>query len=261
MAGGFTATSCWSVELADGRRVFVKFASTDDSIVGNRVEARVLRAAKGALTPELIAVSDDATVLVTEDLSAADWMPRDFSGEFWSAVGSVSSLEGPDDLFQAHQGSGREWWSQVMADRRFAQAMGVDAGWLALVGPSLIEASLAADTRGNRLLHGDLAPGNWCYQAAPGWRFVDWASAHRGNPLVDDAIASVRVTRVLGTVAVSPRVEDRPEFLALVGGRLASELLDVDWSAAPARARSDRIEDIRASLLLASSLLHLPAPE
>lgn len=260
LTGGFTTSSTWSVKLTDGRHVFVKFAPDDESITANRNEADVLVMAGGSLAPELIGITDDGRVLVTEDLSGADWTTRRFDDDFWEAVAAVGTLEAPAGLFQTYQGTGREWWSRVAYDERFASTVGLDPNWLASAASALTAASLSADTTGASLLHGDLGPGNWCQQSERGWRFVDWASAHRGNPIVDDAIAAIRVTRLIGAPVASPRLRERPEFVALIGGRFAAELLDVDWSVAPAGARSDRIGDIHASCALAASVLGLHDP-
>lgn len=42
IAGGFTAAQCWSLTTADGRSVFVKIATDEDAIAGNRIESIVL---------------------------------------------------------------------------------------------------------------------------------------------------------------------------------------------------------------------------
>jgi len=220
----------------------------------------VLELARRSLMPELIGITDDGRILITEDMSSANWSPHRFDEEFWDAVASLGTLDALDGLFRAYQGAGREWWSRVASDEHFASTVGLDPNWLASNTSALIEASLAANTTGTSLLHGDLGPGNWCYQPERGRRFVDWASAHRGNPIVDDGIAAIRATRLVGTPVASPRLGEHPEFVAFVGGRFAAEFFDIDWRAAPARARSHRLGDIRASCTLTASLLGLSGP-
>lgn len=259
VAGGFTSARCWTVVLDDGQRAFVKVATDDESAEGNRTEALVLKTAASDPMPRLIGVSDDGAILATDDLSHADWSVQNFDADFWGTVATIGSLQAPDTLHRSYQGDGREWWSIVAADDRFAPAVGLDPQWFHAALPKLIDASRAADTTGSQLVHGDLAPGNWCRDTGSAWRFVDWGSAHLGNPIVDDAIAAVRVTRELSTPTWSPRLHDHPEFAAFIGGRFAAELLDVDWGTAPDRARTERIHDIRASCRLASALLGLPS--
>ena len=261
ITGGFSGSPCWSVELADHRRVFVKAAVDDVGIAGNRNEAAVLTLVSSRHLPSFTGLFDDGRVLVIEDLTSANWsVTPDRIDELWAAITEIGSHQGPDMLRQSYQGSGRDTWAAVTSDDRFSPAVGLTAGWMLRHGPTLAAASQQADTSGNRLIHGDLAPGNWCYDAAGTWRLVDWASAFRGNPIVDEVIAAIRLTRLLRFPVCSANATEHPELVAFVGGRFASELLDVDWSIAPPQARSDRIADIQWSLTLGAHLLGLPKP-
>ena len=260
-AGGFTPAALWSIETEDGTGLFVKVAADHESAVGNRTEAMVMRANTSDRIARFEAISEDGYVLITEDLSQCDWRPSlDDPGALFDAIAEIGDMIAPDDLLSSFQGSGRDPWPQVLADPRFASAVGIESAWLAAHGEELSVASLAADTSGDGLVHGDLAPGNWCLGRTSGWRFVDWASAHRGNPLVDEAIAAIRLTRATGRPRPSLRLRDRPEMASLIAGRFASELLDVDWAGAPPQARVDRVADIRAGLTMLAELLVLPAP-
>jgi len=250
------------VELDDGRRVFAKVARDDETRGTNRNERVVLEGVRSRHFPNFVAATTDGTVLLIEDLSGADWDPPvlDDVEALWAAITSVGQEPGPLALFQAFQGSGRDPWSAVLADARFATAVGVDAEWLSTYGPELAAAAVQADTSGDRLLHGDVGPGNWCRRADRTWVFVDWASAYRGNPLLDHAIASIRLTRVHGRPVISPAVAETPAMVAFVAGRFAGELLDHDWTIAPAAARAARVGDIRAGLVVSAHLLGLRDP-
>ncbi len=182
VAGGFTSARCWSVVLDDGQRVFVKVAADDDSVVANRTEALVLKTAASNPLPRLIGISDDGAILATDDLSHADWSVQRFEADFWRAVETIGSLEAPDTLYRVYQGDGRESWSIVAADDRFTLVAGLDPRWFDAALPMLIDASRAADTSGSRLVHGDLAPGNWCRESDSAWRFVDWAQLISATP-------------------------------------------------------------------------------
>jgi hypothetical protein len=199
---------------------------------------------------------------VTEDLTDSDWPaePQDVQ-DFWDAIAEVGSHIAPESLWQSFQGSGRDTWTTVLSDDRFPSAIGLERGWFDRHGQVLAEASRRADTSGDRVVHGDLAPGNWCLTSTRRWKFVDWASAYRGNPIVDDVIASVRLTRTSSRVRCSPRVEQNAELAMFVAGRFAGEFLDVDWSGAPFQAVRDRASDIRAAVFLTAHLLNVPAPE
>ena len=260
-SGGSTSTSLWRIELGDGGHRFVKVAADQEAIAGNRTEAAVLAANASPRLARFEAISHDGSVLITEDLSGCDWEPGlGDPARLSDAIGEIAELNAADELFVSFQGSGRNPWGDVLGDDRFAPAVGVHPAWLDRHGEALAAAALAADTSGDRLLHGDLAPGNWCRDPAVGWRFVDWASAHRGNPCVDHAIASIRLTRELGRPCATVPLRQHPDLAAFIAGRFATELLDVDWSGAPSQARVDRMADIRAGLALAAHLLDLADP-
>jgi hypothetical protein len=259
-SGGFTAARCWVVELDDGRHVFAKFATDADSVAGNHAETAALASLDTAHAPRLVAASEDGTLVVTEDLSDADWAPEsgDLAG-LWLALDTLHETAGPVSLPAGPQGAGRDPWDKILADPRFADAVGLQRSWLDEHGPAWSAAARRADTTGDRLAHGDPGPGNWCRSLGGDWMLVDWAAASRGNPLVDHALASLRLTRMHGAAICSPRIRERPEFAALVAGWMASELLDFDWSTAPPSARADRVADIRAGTALTADLLgHSP---
>jgi hypothetical protein len=260
MSGGFSRSHCWSVGLDTGRRVFVKAAHDEDTTAGNRNEAIVLTSVSSAHLPAFIGIFDDGRFLVTEDLGTADWSTPLQSGELFAAIAEIGALTGPLQLRQSFQGAGRDTWHGVLIDGRFAPTVGVKREWIDRHGHVLCDASSRADTSGGQLLHGDLAPGNWCLDSVGVWRFVDWASAYRGNPIVDEAIASIRLTRLADVAVSSSNLDEHPEFAAFVGGRFASEVLDIDWTVTSPKARVDRIQDIRASLVLCAHLLELPPP-
>lgn len=258
--GGYSTARCWTVWLSDGRRVFAKCGDDAEVREGIRVEALALSGAVPSM-PELLAVADDFSLLVTEDLSDHDWSSPDEDLEaFWTAVAALGSFTPPAELHQAHQGAGRDPWTEVLADPRFAFATGLDAKWLDASASQLVSSALAADTSGDTLLHGDLAPGNWCRRPDGAWRFVDWAGAFRGSPLLDDATAAMRLTRVRRRPTASSRLIANPAILSLVVGRASRELLNLSWTTSPPTARSDRIADVHAGLTVIADLLGLPPP-
>ena len=129
--GGYAQSQCWSVQLADQRRVFVKVAVDDDGRAGNRVEASVLSALASMHAPGLVAVSEDATVLVTTDFSDADWgNPIQDLQELWAAIADIGSRSAPPGLPFSIEGPGRDPWTAVLADDGFATAIGVDRSWI-----------------------------------------------------------------------------------------------------------------------------------
>ena len=74
--GGFTVAERWSLDLADGRRVFAKMATTPD--IGRRLKAeyRNMLAAPADLRCEVLGWQDGRPpLLVVEDFSHARWPP------------------------------------------------------------------------------------------------------------------------------------------------------------------------------------------
>src|SRR5690348_6697227 len=73
--GGYTTADRFSVDLADGGRVFVK--STDEPFLAGwlRREREVYTALTGSFIPKLLGWDDDGerVLLVLEDLSGAEW--------------------------------------------------------------------------------------------------------------------------------------------------------------------------------------------
>jgi len=94
--GGYgTNTSKWSVDLDDGRRVFVKLALDEVAAGWLRSEARFYGAVSTSFVPALVAWHDanDDTFLVLEDLTDAHWPPP------WSQT-QISLV--PDTLDAVH---------------------------------------------------------------------------------------------------------------------------------------------------------------
>ncbi|MEM9033120.1 MAG: phosphotransferase [Actinomycetota bacterium] len=253
--GGFTSARTYRALLDDGRTVFAKIATDDAGRETIALEARALRLGAAPM-PRLFGADSPGGVLVTEWLDAEWSPPLHEPTPLWVSIDALAELDPPEELFLVFQGAGREWWSDVVAvdhDR-------LDLPWIRRHVEVLRTASLAADTSGDRLLHGDLGPGNWCHDHARRWRFVDWGAAHRGNPLVDHTIASIRVGRSTGSPTPTPRLRARPEFAAFVTGRMVAETVETDWSGTPPHALTDRLDDIDAGLRLCAVLFDLEPP-
>ncbi len=215
--------------------MFAKFAGDDESISGNLVEAAVLASLDTSHAPSLVAAAEDGTLMLTDGLSNAHWTPAsgDLAG-LWIALDALGEGAGPESLAIGPQGAGRDPWTKVLADPRFANAIDVPRDWLDEHGRTWSAAARLADTTGDRLVHGDPGPGNWCRSSDGTW---------------------LRLTRLRAEPVCSPRLVGHPEFAALVAGWMAAELLDVDWSGAPPGARADRVADIRAGVALTAHLL------
>src|ERR1700759_5654012 len=77
-AGGYSTADRDAVELADGRRVFVKSSATPNLAGWIRREHEVYAALGGSFIPQLGGFGDDGArpVPAIEDLSEADWSVR-----------------------------------------------------------------------------------------------------------------------------------------------------------------------------------------
>ena len=76
-SGGYGTNSAhWCVELADGRRAFVKVALDEAAAEWLRQEHRVYSAVEAPFIPELLGWHDgEQTLLAIADLSDAHWPP------------------------------------------------------------------------------------------------------------------------------------------------------------------------------------------
>src|SRR5712691_1865888 len=101
-SGYGTNTAKWSVDLDDGRRVFVKRALDDVATGWLRDEVRVYASVAGSFLPRFVGWHDAAgeTLLVIEDLGDAYWPPP------WSPDQISAVLATLDSVHEATQPTG-----------------------------------------------------------------------------------------------------------------------------------------------------------
>ena len=190
--GGYAANERWSVELDDGRRVFVKHGVADNLADFLRREHRFYRDVSAPFTPRLVGFDDEGEwpALVLEDLSDGEWSWR-WTDERVTAVRAtldeLHALRPPEWLPPPGD---RIWsladgWDQVAADPEPFLRLGlVDGGWLEAHLDDLRSASHAARIYGDELIHFDVRSDNICFARGRAI-LVDWNLASHGSASFD----------------------------------------------------------------------------
>lgn len=226
--GGYaTNTSKWSVDLDDGRRVFVKLALDEVAAGWLRSEARVYGAVSTSFVPALVAWHDanDDTFLVLEDLTDAHWPPP------WSSTQISLVLDTVDAVHATPPPSGLplldnmrdhlDGWPTVAADTEPLHATGLcSVEWLERALPALAEASAGATLAGDALVHLDVRSDNLCFRDDR-VVLVDWNFACVGNPLID-AVAWLPSLRLEGGPEPWEIVPDSRGLAPLIAGYFAA---------------------------------------
>ena len=209
-SGYGTNTAKWTVELDDGRLVFVKHALDDNAREWLRSELKTYGAISADFLPSFVAFHDARqTFLVIEDLSDAYWPPP------WSAqqveiamttLEEVHATKPPFDLpLLDDMRPVLDGWPSVADDRQPFLSTGLcTADWLTTALPELSRASAACRLGGDAFVHLDFRSDNACFRGER-MLIVDWNFACVGNPLID-AVAW----------APSLRLEEGPEPWELI---------------------------------------------
>ncbi len=209
-SGYGTNTARWSVELGDGRRVFVKHALDDKAKEWLRNELKIYGAISADFLPAFIAFHDaEQTFLVIEDLSDEYWPPPWSAQQLEIALATLDEMHATkpppdlpplDDLRTLLDG-----WPTVAEDPQPFLSTGLCTGdWLASALRELSRASAACELGGDALVHLDFRSDNACFRGER-MLIVDWNLACVGNPSIE-------------TVAWAPslRLENGPEPWELI---------------------------------------------
>jgi hypothetical protein len=170
----------FTVQLDDGRRVFVKTATSPYLAAALRREAEVYAALQARFMPRLVAFEDDPDqpLIVLEDLSDADWSVGWDSARVAavrSTLDEVAASPAPPNTPSAREMlAGFELWSAVEADPAPFLSTGIrSADWLERNLATLRAAAAAAPIEGDDLLHLDVRSDNLCFRDG-GVILVDW---------------------------------------------------------------------------------------
>jgi len=190
--GGYSTADRFSVELADGRRVFVKSAEAPNLAGWLRREHEVYASLAGGFIPRLEGWDDDGVrpLLAIEDLSDADWVPRwdeKRVAAVLEALAEVAASPHPPNTptFRETHGSLFDRWREVVSDPEPFLSTGIrDRAWLDRCLPAIVEAAAAVDPSGDSLLHVDVRSDNLCFRDGRAV-LVDWNWASLGDPKLD----------------------------------------------------------------------------
>ncbi|HZS31201.1 MAG TPA: phosphotransferase [Gaiellaceae bacterium] len=191
-AGGYSTAECYSVELDDGRRVFVKAAEAEHMARWIRREHEVYSSLAGTFIPELLGFDDDGArpLLVLEDLSHADW-GRDWTEEriglVRAALRELQSATPPPNTHPVRETFSSLFgrWLIVEEDPEPFLSLGLRSrGWLEQRLPALIAAADTAQFDGDALVHMDIRSDNLCTLEGRAV-FVDWNWLSFGMPELD----------------------------------------------------------------------------
>ena len=264
IGGGYTPAERWVVELEDGRAVFVKAAVNDLTAGWLRDEHRMYTALEARFMARMLGWADgDQPVLVLEDLSKETWPPPWTDGRVASVLrtlGEVASTPPPSWLFPARtSGFLERGWREVRDDPGPLLATGVvDARWLEVALPKLLEASDACPLDGDELLHLDVRSDNLCFRADGSAVLVDWNLAVVGNARLDVAFWLPTLVSEGGPMPETV-LPDAAREAAFVSGFFAARGGQPPIPGAPA-IRSLQLEQFRHALPWVCRALDLPIP-
>lgn len=211
--------SAWNVDVdagADGapRRLFVLQDKREGG--GSARDAVVLRAlaASGVPVPEVVAADDArAAILLSRlpgrsDFPAAD-EPRERQEEaaahLMALTAKLHALD-PGELDLPHLTLPEK--PEDCASGTIAQARGAAAALGAAADPfytlalDWLEANVPTTVERYSLVHSDMGPGNFLYEAGRVTGIVDWEVAHFGDPMEDLAAIAIRdIATPIGSLA------------------------------------------------------------
>jgi len=192
--GGYSSADRFSVQLDDGRRVFVKSAEAENLAGWLRREHEVYTGLSGGFIPGLEGWDDDGSrpVLAIEDLSDADWTPRWDRGRITAVRAALSELAAavpPPGTAPVRESFAELFgrWETVAADPEPFLSSGVrDRAWLDRSLDRVVDAAARAPVDGDAVCHFDVRSDNLCFRDGRGV-LVDWNWVSLGNPDLDVA--------------------------------------------------------------------------
>lgn len=227
-AGGFSTAERYTVELEDGRRVFVKAAEAEHLAGWLRREHEVYSSLDGSFIPRLLGFDDDGIrpLLVIEDLSHADWgvsWTPERVGLVRTALDELHAASPPPNTRPVREtlpGLFGRW--RIVADdpEPFLSAGFRSRAWLAARLPELLAAADAAPVDGDVLVHMDVRSDNLCTLGGRAV-LVDWNWLSLGAPELD-LVGWACSLALEGGPPPWELVPGAPELAALLAGVFAA---------------------------------------
>jgi hypothetical protein len=191
-SGGWSVNEHWIVELADGRRAFLKHsAPMEPCPTWLRDEQAAYAAFDGHFVPRLLGWADgERPLLVLEDLSPGahwppPWRPGDVDAVL-AALGEVAAAPVLAPLPRLANDSIGGWPAVARDPEPFLRLGLVSQDWLDDALPLLVRAWETTPIDGEALVHCDVRSDNLCLRDGRAIIF-DWNHARIGNPDFDIA--------------------------------------------------------------------------
>lgn len=223
---GYANNDRWTIELGDGRKVFVKCATDDRSSEWLRYEHRVYQQVDSQWLPKMLVFQDsERSMLILEDLSACTWPPP-WSQSDISAVrqtlAAVSRYPHPVGLRRVVESNCVEGgWPEIARDPEpFLALQLCSRDWLESSLPRLLDAAEWLLLDGESLCHLDVRSDNICLRDGKAV-LVDWNLAAVGNAQTDLAFWLPSLSAEGGPRPTSV-ADIPPGLVAIVAGFFAS---------------------------------------
>jgi hypothetical protein len=192
VTGGYSPALRLRCETAVGS-FFAKVGAVPPTDGFLRREITVYQRLRGPFLPNLVAydASEVEPILIIEDLSTHHWPPPWNERRVAQAREQIAALHGTsaalEPFAEVHAESfiGAKGWQAVAADPEPFLSLGfVEAAWLDVALPVLLENEARCSTAGDSLCHWDLRSDNMCFTADRAV-FIDWNLACQSNPKLD----------------------------------------------------------------------------
>lgn len=265
VVAGYTHADKWRIDLGSST-AFVKASANAVARRQIEREAAILECLAAPFMPCVYGwgAVGGWTVLVLEDLSAAQWPPPfpDGGDALLETVARVAAIPPPQGLESRPEGRPYgTYWQRIAADPQPVLANGsFSAAWLDAALPSLEAAESRAVLAGDDLIHDDVWAGNVAY-ADRGALLIDWPSASIGDRRIDLAYAVLSI-RASGARPTAVDFPDEAAYAALLAGANAYQAAQpVDASIAHGdELREGWLVDLDYALVWVCELLDLPPP-
>ena len=263
-SGGYTIAERWTLDLADGQRVFAKMATTDD--LGHRLkdEYRNMLAAPNELRCQVLGwEAGKRPLLLVEDFSHGRWPPPWEPGDVERVLAGLNVLwDTPaPDFFKSAERDRKTFsgWQKLAVDPSGFLSLGFcSPAWLERALPRLVEAERSAFLDGNDFVHFDIRGDNLCF-AGERVVLVDWNFACRG-PRDLDLVLWLPSLRLEGGPLPDDLIGDVPEYVAAWSGVFANGASQPPPRGAPT-VRHFQKRQLRIALPWAARALGLPEPD
>ena len=264
MRKGHTAAETWVMRFENGRSAFVKHATDEQTATWLKSERSVYEFVQKDFLPELLGWDgEEFPILMLEDLSGARTVPPWQENEVrrvFELLEMLAETKLPEifrsltDYPVAFNG-----WQEIAKDPlAFLKSGFATPGWLEAALPVLVEAEMAADLKGDSLVHTDFRSDNIFFHRDH-TLLIDWNWACKGNPKFD-LVSWLPTLHTEGGPPPWQFTLDEPNLIAMQAGYLAHRV------SRPPEDLNDSIwrmqqKQLGSALPWAAKALGLPPPD